>query len=218
MTSDQSPRYADAISGIESGGNYGALGPETKGDRAYGKFQIMGNNIPQWSQEALGQPLTPEQFLASPQAQDAVFQFKFGQYVNKYGPEGAAQAWFGGPGAVGQVNRKDVLGTTVGSYGQRFMAGLGQPQDAPQQPASAPPVPGSFQPMPAYGWTPNNAPAAISEAPQSQPMPQMPQAAPMNAPPPLSFAQRRPPDPAQLQALLKLAPALGPAFSFLRTS
>src|SRR6185503_5018035 len=125
MTSDESPRYADAISGIESGGNYGALGPETKGDRAYGKYQVMGANVGPWSKEILGLELTPEQFLANPQAQDAVFQGKFGQYVQKFGPEGAAQAWFGGPGAVGQVNRKDALGTSLGSYGQRFMQGLG---------------------------------------------------------------------------------------------
>ena len=67
--------YASAISGIESGGNYSALGPKTKsGDQAYGKYQVMGANIPQWSQEALGKPLTPDQFLADPAAQDAIFQ------------------------------------------------------------------------------------------------------------------------------------------------
>ncbi len=38
--------YAKAIQAIESGGNYGALGPITRsGDRAYGAYQMMGNNI-----------------------------------------------------------------------------------------------------------------------------------------------------------------------------
>lgn len=136
------PAFADAIANIESGGRYGILGPVTKsGDRAYGKYQVMGSNIPVWTKEVLGAPLSPQEFLSNPQAQDAVFQAKFGQYEAKFGPEGAAQAWFGGPGAVGKLDRKDQLGTTVGSYGQQFMAGLSpsaQPLDGPQQPPQRP--------------------------------------------------------------------------------
>src|SRR5689334_16938911 len=128
------PAWADSISAIESGGNYGILGPVTKsGDRAYGKYQVMGNNIGPWSEEILGKKLSPQEFLADPAAQDAVFQGKFGQYAEKYGPEGAAQAWFGGPGSVGKLDRKDQLGTSVGDYSKRFMAGLG-PQQAPPLP------------------------------------------------------------------------------------
>src|SRR5690242_10451443 len=104
------PDYAGAISGIESGGRYGLLGPETRGDRAYGKYQIMGNNIGPWSKEILGQEVTPDQFLANPQIQDAIFQGKFGQYVQKYGPEGAAKAWFAGEKGMNNPNAKDVLG------------------------------------------------------------------------------------------------------------
>ena len=44
--------YASAISSIESGGNYQEKGPVTSsGDRAYGKYQIMGQNIPGWTAE-----------------------------------------------------------------------------------------------------------------------------------------------------------------------
>src|SRR5512139_1042991 len=132
------PSYADAIAGIESGGRYDLLGPVTKsGDRAYGKYQVMGNNVGPWTKEVLGKEYTPTQFVADPKAQDAVFQAKFGQYVDKYGAEGAAQAWFGGPGAVGKTDRKDQLGTSVGSYGQRFMASLTDkpaPPPPPQKP------------------------------------------------------------------------------------
>ena len=47
--------YAGAISNIESGGRYDLLGPVTKsGDRAYGKYQVMGANVPEWSRAALG--------------------------------------------------------------------------------------------------------------------------------------------------------------------
>tara|TARA_R110000868_G_scaffold395422_1_gene667077 strand:- start:502 stop:1134 length:633 start_codon:yes stop_codon:yes gene_type:complete len=169
MTSN--PSYADAISSIESGGKYDVLGPVTKsGDQAFGKYQIMGANIPQWSKEILGVELTPKQFLSDPAAQDAVFQGKFGQYVDKYGPEGAAQAWIGGPGGVGKLDRKDVLGTTIGDYSRKFMLALGQPpnpqaQNTPQQATQGAPVPGLSNPMLGVGAPPNNAPAA---SPQPQ--------------------------------------------------
>jgi hypothetical protein len=136
------PRYRDAISSIESGGNYKALGPWTGDpkegkDRAYGRYQMMGANIPTWTKMALGTAMTPEQFLASPEAQDKTFDRIFGDYVSKYGEKGAAEAWFGGPGSVGKEDRKDVLGTTVKGYGSRFMEALNKaPKTA--APAAAP--------------------------------------------------------------------------------
>jgi hypothetical protein len=87
--------YRDAIASIESAGSgdYSAMGPQTKsGDRAYGRYQVMGANIPNWTKDALGQSMTPEQFLASPEAQDKVFDHRFGGYADKYGPDGAARA------------------------------------------------------------------------------------------------------------------------------
>jgi len=117
--------YADAIAAIESGGRYNALGPTTRsGDRAYGRYQIMGSNVGPWSQQVLGRSLTPEQFLADPAAQDAVFSSQFGNYVKKYGPEGAARAWFAGERGMNNPNARDMLGTSVADYGSRFMAGL----------------------------------------------------------------------------------------------
>lgn len=128
--------WANAISGIESGGKYDALGPVTKtGDRAYGKYQVMGANVPQWTKAHLGQEMTPEQFLANSQAQDAVFKGQFGQYAQKYGPEGAAKAWFAGEGGMNNPNARDQLGTTVAQYGQKFTNGLPQQQTGQPQPA-----------------------------------------------------------------------------------
>jgi hypothetical protein len=106
------PRYSGAIAKIESGGRYDLLGPVTRnGDRAHGKYQVMGNNVGPWTQEVLGRAMTPQEFLASPEAQEAVFQAKFGGYVRKHGPEGAARAWFAGEGGMNDPNRKDILGT-----------------------------------------------------------------------------------------------------------
>lgn len=119
--------YAKAIQANESGGNYGALGPVTKsGDRAYGAYQVMGNNVGPWTQEVLGRSLTPDQFLNDRAAQDAVFKAKFGQSVAKYGnPQDAASVWFTGKPLAQGATRKDILGTTGQGYVDNFIASLG---------------------------------------------------------------------------------------------
>lgn len=115
-----------AISSIESGGRYDALGPMTGGDRAYGKYQVMGANIGPWSKETFGKSVSPSEFLASPKIQDAIFDKKIGEYTSRFGDRGAAQAWFGGPGSVGKNARTDVLGTSVGDYGDKYVNQLGE--------------------------------------------------------------------------------------------
>jgi hypothetical protein len=173
--------YADAIAKVESGGRYDILGPRTRtGDQAYGKYQVMGANVGPWTEEILGQRLTPQQFLASPEAQDAVFNGKFGGYAKKYGPEGAAKAWFAGEGGMNDPNRRDILGTSVADYARKFNGAMGaQPSQAmgfaPEQPPQA------FQPLqnagasqPAGGWW--------SADPMAPPQQAAPQAAPESAP------------------------------------
>lgn len=123
MASYDKDAAAEAISSIESGGDYGTLGPATSnGDRAYGKYQVMGANIPEWSKAATGTAMTPAQFLQDEDAQDTIFHHRFGSYVDKYGtPEDAASAWFtGGPRSAATGARKDVLGTTGDGYVSKF--------------------------------------------------------------------------------------------------
>ena len=146
----------------------------------------MGNNVGPWTKEALGFSMTPAEFLANPEAQDAVFQFKFGQYVNKYGPEGAARAWFAGERGMNNPNAKDVLGTTVAAYGAKFMRGLGQAPQVPQPPAMVPQ--GTGTDIPAYAWSrPEVPPQREAEAFDQSLMAQ----APFAAPPPINYYQRR---------------------------
>ena len=73
---------------VESSGNYGTLGTEIQqgpyaGDRAYGKYQVMGLNIPDWTERHIGVRMTPEQFLNDPSAQDRVFMGEMGRYYNR---------------------------------------------------------------------------------------------------------------------------------------
>jgi len=152
--------YGGAIANIESSGapngGYGAVGPAAneKGNRAYGKYQVMDFNVGPWTQEILGKAMTPQEFAASPQAQDAVFAGKFGQYVRKYGsPQAAARAWFAGEGGMSNPNATDVNGMSVANYERKFSAALppGGGQAAPGVPgpvASPVPSPPGFTPPP----------------------------------------------------------------------
>ena len=112
-----------AIANIESsGGNYSAIGPVTKrGDRAYGKYQVMGNNIPSWTREVFGKSMTKEQFLADPKAQDAVFDHFFGKLVKRYGNVAdAASIWFTGKPASQSAGKSDGI-TSAPDYIRRFV-------------------------------------------------------------------------------------------------
>lgn len=167
ITPKGAPDYPGAISSIESGGNYRAIGPDTGGgNRALGKYQVMASNVGPWSQEILGRSITPEEFLSNPQIQDQIFNAKFGSYVDKYGHEGAAKAWFAGEKGMNDPNRRDILGTSVADYGRKFMNALGPSE------ANAAPVSQSVAPAVTRGATAGatsnffdqfDAPATVSE-------------------------------------------------------
>ena len=222
------PAWADAIGSIESSGRYGILGPVTRsGDRAYGKYQVMGANVGPWTKEVLGKALTPDQFLANPQAQDAVFAAKFGQAVDRYGnPQDAASVWFTGKPLAQGANRADMLGTTGAGYVAKFNKALGTPDvtnpalppsvvaasnPVPQQQASLSPQQqspssfpvGLFQPQPAPYSPPSNLLTDFAmNPPPSNPLMAMnaPQQAQM-------MPMRRPLDLSGLASLLQSAPA-----------
>lgn len=111
-------QLAYAVKQFESGGDYGAMSPPSaNGDRAYGAYQIMGNNVPAWTSQILGRSMTPDEFLNDKQAQDAVAVKKLGDYYTKYGNvNDAASAWFTGGPQKANAGKKDVLGTTTEKY------------------------------------------------------------------------------------------------------
>lgn len=99
-------RAREALASVESkgSGDYSAVGPEIKkgsykGDRAYGRYQVMGKNIGPWTKQILGREYTPEEFLKDHAAQDKVVEYRLQQSYDKYGSwEDAASVWFsGGP-------------------------------------------------------------------------------------------------------------------------
>lgn len=118
-TADGSPE-SKAIASIESkgSGDYSAVGPQTRtGDRAYGKYQVMGANIPLWTEEVLGKKMTPDEFLKDPKAQDAVFTTKFAQGGDNNNDR--ASVWFTGKPYAQGAGRSD--GNLTGAqYVDRF--------------------------------------------------------------------------------------------------
>jgi hypothetical protein len=121
-------QYASAIKAIESAGSggYSALGPVLRnGDQALGAYQVMNSNLPSWSTQAFGSPMSKSDFMSNPAAQDAIFEQQFGKLLNKYGNSNdAASAWFtGGPLSAG-ANKSDVLGTTGSAYVDKFNTAL----------------------------------------------------------------------------------------------
>lgn len=118
-------RLAAAVRFQESGspsGNYGVLGAPVQRkdgsvDRAYGAYQIMGANIPQWTKEVLGYSMTPEEFLRDPQAQDTVAKAKLDQMYQQYGSiEDVASVWFSGRPLNNNNSIDKTSGKSVPSY------------------------------------------------------------------------------------------------------
>ena len=87
-------QFMAGISAQESGGNYAAV---NKGSGVLGKYQVMPSNVAGWSRQVLGYSITPSQFLHSPQLQEKIVSGILHGYFNKWGPRGAAAAWYAGP-------------------------------------------------------------------------------------------------------------------------
>lgn len=117
----------DAIAAVESrgSGDYAAIGPLVEkgmyaGQRAYGKYQVMEGNIGPWTEEALGERLSVEEFMNDPSAQDAVAAHQLSKAKDKYGTwEDAASVWFSGRPMAQAGNASDGL-TTVPEYINKF--------------------------------------------------------------------------------------------------
>lgn len=121
-------RFIGAITGQESGGNYNARNGSSG---AMGRYQIMPGNIQGsgkgWDYEALGRDISTSQFMSNPKLQDAIARYKLQQYYKKWGPRGAAIAWYAGPGAVGRVggNKSQGAYPTINQYANSVLKRMG---------------------------------------------------------------------------------------------
>jgi hypothetical protein len=115
-----------SIAHVESGGERQPYETVTKipdkNDASYGKYQILGSNIPQWTKAATGKAMTVHEFLADHQAQDATAKYQMTNMLKQYGnPQDVASAWFTGrPLAKAGLEVKDSTGVTNGQYQDKF--------------------------------------------------------------------------------------------------
>tara|TARA_R110001632_G_scaffold847_8_gene3200 strand:+ start:12886 stop:13674 length:789 start_codon:yes stop_codon:yes gene_type:complete len=116
-----------AVADVESlgSGGYSAVGQVVqkgmyKGQRAYGKYQVMEGNIGPWTKKYYGKALTPQQFLENEEAQDAVLENELMSNAEKYGSiEDAVSVWFSGRPVKKAGNASDGY-TTVPEYIAKF--------------------------------------------------------------------------------------------------
>lgn len=115
----------NAVMGQESGGDASAVNGRTG---AYGLFQILPDNWPQWSAEAGNAGAD----MSDPEAQKKVAAFKLGEYAKEYGVEGAFAAWYAGP--VNGARWRDGAPDAIDSDGNHYS------WDAPQGKGDEPSV------------------------------------------------------------------------------
>jgi len=193
------------IAGIESGGwsnPYEALNPTT---HAIGKYQVMPSNVAGWTQAALGHSMTPEEFKATPSAQEAVFRDQMQRSLQLYGPKDAASIWFTGkPFNVAGGAVKDAVGTTNANYVARATAGLDGSTFTPGPavaaaggsgtPASAPAAPPATQTAGTTlpGFQPGSPANKMTQAGLQQLAGGKPGGGPTDEPPPMQLQQAQP--------------------------
>lgn len=113
------------LSGQKTISEFNAMSKQEKDNTAYGKYQVMGFNIPQWTKEAFGTPMTIQEFLNSPEKQDALIKFRAEQDYAKYGNwDDVASIWFSDKPAANNL-RSDKFGTNVPSYISKYRKNIG---------------------------------------------------------------------------------------------
>lgn len=88
--------FVNAIAGQESGGNYGVV---NKDSGALGKYQIMPSNLAGsggWDAQYTGRNVSSQFFLTHPGYQEKLARAVLRSYYKKWGPRGAASAWYSG--------------------------------------------------------------------------------------------------------------------------
>ena len=113
------------LSGQKSLEEFNKMSDKEKANTAFGKYQVMGFNIPSWTESAGLGKMTIPQFLSSPEAQEKVFEYQSELQYAKYGNwDDVASVWFSGKPASGNTNA-DKFGTNVPEYITKYRQKMG---------------------------------------------------------------------------------------------
>ena len=123
MPASSEDAFLWAIRQMESGGNYQAH----NSGGALGAYQVMPEHLrggDEWAGRVYGHSVTAKQFLASKTMQDQMARQILGGYYQKYGPAGAAAAWFSG--SPNPNSNASDGNTTVRNYVKTVLALMGK--------------------------------------------------------------------------------------------
>ena len=115
--------FLASIAGQESGGNYQAVNRDTG---AMGKYQILPSNVTPWAKQYLGVSVTPQQFLNNSTLQDRLARAVLQDYVNKWGYDGAASAWYSGSPNLKNSTSSQGGYPSIGSYVSSVMGRMSE--------------------------------------------------------------------------------------------
>lgn len=131
--------FMAAIASQESGGE-AAPYSTVNSIGAVGKYQVMKANVPNWSKQVLGYSISWQKFRDTPSLQEKIVRGILKGYYDKWGPRGAAAAWYAGPGnhdldmstasQSGGPSIKEYVDSVVGAAGSSTYSGTGTGGDA----------------------------------------------------------------------------------------
>lgn len=127
---DAADRVKGAVATVESqgSGGYNARGPVIqsgmyKGERAMGKYQVMPGNLPEWSKQALGRVVSEQEFMSSPEIQEAIVTDQFIRNYQKYGNwNDVISVWFTGR----PVNKQSMAASDGNLSGAQYVSKVNQ--------------------------------------------------------------------------------------------
>lgn len=121
------------LSGQKTLADFNKMSQKEKDNTAFGKYQVMGFNIPSWTEAAGLGKMTIAQYLSSPEAQEKVFEYQSELQYAKYGNwDDVASVWFSGRAATGNV-AADKFGTDVPEYITKYRKKMGLTESSPVQ-------------------------------------------------------------------------------------
>lgn len=122
-------RVLSALKSIESSGNYSAMGVPVNNQRALGAYQVMPSNLSAWGKEAIGRPVTEEEFLSNPKLQDQIAAAQVNKILQSGGSlEDVPSIWLSGKKASGNFRRDKGTGIGVPDYIKKFMNAYYEPE------------------------------------------------------------------------------------------
>jgi len=80
---------------------------------------VLQTNIGKWTERAVGERMTPQEFLNDSEAQDLTARLVIQELLHLYDPKTVAVIWFTGE-ANPDPNIQDVYGTTPAEYREKF--------------------------------------------------------------------------------------------------